>query len=262
MWKTVAIIIAAGILGCGMLYGQQYEATPLQPAPAFRTFLVGEFSLGGIWQIGTFSTQCQCQFDNGIGTRWELRGGYQMQYQERWVITVAAGISRWRWRAAYREYEYLPYTHPVTQEEEVANVLVRNDAEGALQGLSITLAGGLYPFGKVLYVAIGPQLYWWLSSRRQHWQTLENPVVRTASGQEVWVQWENGAMKQRIEDGAFTGLRSFALHIAGRIGVEIPLGAQWWVQAGIEWGYPLLSLTRENFRLLPFVGWVGMRYAM
>jgi len=85
--------------------------------------------------------------------------------------------------------------------------------------------GVIYPL-KSVFLQIGPQLQWWLHTNRRHQQTLETVLARTASGQEVWVTWENGTKVQIVEDGQFEALSPVTLWLVLNICFRKELGAQ------------------------------------
>jgi len=254
---TIVVVISIGAgVAC---YGQFHQATPLGPGASVRHSILGEIGVGGIRQVGVFQTACRCQFDNGIGGQYEIQMGYGVRYGRWWGIAIATGMAWWQWHAAYREYEYIPFTNPATQQSDFVNVLVRNDAWVSLQGIIFSLRGVIYPL-KSVFLQIGPQLQWWLHTNRRHQQTLETVLARTASGQEVWVTWENGTKVQIVEDGQFEALSPVTLGLTAALGIEMPVTQRWYFRAAVVAGYLLTALDAQQLYLMSILGMAGAQY--
>ncbi len=257
--RIVAIVIGISVGAIVACYGQFRQATPLVPGSDVAHSIFGEIGVGGIRQVGVFQTACHCQFDNGVGKQYEVQIGYAVRYGRWWGASVTAGMTLWRWHAAYREYEYIPFRNPATQQSEVVNVLVRNDAWASLQGMLLSVRGVIYPF-KPVFFQIGPQLQWWLRTNRRHQQTLETTLAQTAAGQEVWVTWENGTKAQIVEDGQFESVLPVTLGLTAALGIEMPVTRQWYLRATIVAGYALTALDAQQLRLVSVLGMIGGQY--
>ncbi len=258
MW-IVKVLVAISIGAVVACYGQFRQATPLVPGSDVSHSVFGEIGIGGLWQVGVFQTACRCQFDNGVGEQYEVQMGYAVRYGRWWGAAITAGMTLWRWHAAYREYEYIPFRDPATQQSEVVNVLVRNDAWASLQGMILSVRGVIYPF-KPVFFQIGPQLQWWLRTNRRHQQTLETPLARTASGEEVWVTWENGTKVQVVENGPFESMSTITIGLTATLGIEMPVTRRWYFRAAVVAGYVLTALDAQQLRLASVLGMIGGRY--
>lgn len=238
----------------------QTSSTPIAPAVFPASSIVLQTSFYGIWQSGQFVTDCQCVFDNGIGYGGSVHFGYLAPIAQNTALVFSLGASGKRFHAAYREYEYFPYRSVRTGDEEIISVLVRNDATGAIVALYGMIEMLFYPFSGIFFLrpAVGIGLNVW-DNRRQE-QRLEESTVFSPSGEQIRVQWANGASVQVVEDGDFSGLSLFSIFAGITAGTEVKVHRRWYLQFGGQLLAPLLPLNSTGMRLWSVGLSTGVRY--
>lgn len=192
-------------------------------------------------QVGTFLTDCNCEFTNGGSAGFVAGVMFERLSRSRLTFGTTAGIEFRSIQARFREREGV-VQRSVSGQEYTVPVNFLNTADVSL------LYATLNPFVKVtafesMIFRLGPSLSYVASSSLRHEKELLDAEVTFPNGERATVRLaDTEGTSVVLQDGPIQELSAFQIGIHGAVGFEFKIGTSFFFGPVLQFTQPLTSL--------------------
>jgi len=218
------------------------ESDPIRARKLVVYDLLGGYAgVSANQQVGTFFTDCNCEFTGGGSAGFMAGVTFERLSRSRFLWGATAGIEYRSVEARFREREGVVQRSASGQEYTVP-VNFLNTADVSL------LYATLNPFVKVkafesLIFRVGPSLSYVASSSLRHEKELLDAEVTFPNGERATVRLADmEGTSVVLQDGPIQDLSAFQIGIHGAVGLEFKIGTSFFVGPLFQFTQPLTSL--------------------
>ncbi len=272
---TLVLVLLLG--SASLVYAGEQEESPILALNTRPAHVGGFLGLGGLWQSGLFTVDCNCNsFKDGGGTQFSIGALYEAETNSSLLFGGQLGFERRSLEARYllTEDTTLSSSNGSTKPSTV-QLTFRHAATVSLSSLFLKPYVKWFPIKPKVFARLGLNASLVVKAEKEFHKTLLTNAVQLDNGDIVSISLDRSRLEASgftmlndneviLQQGSMQGASSFLVSLCPAIGAELRVSKHMFLCPVVEYSLDLtaLSSTDTSFKTNALQFFIELHYEL